>query len=55
MDPEETTPESPKRGPFLVILAGYVALVVGIGFVFWPAALIVGGVLLMAAGFDLTR
>lgn len=38
-----------------LLIAGFCALVTGVAFVFWPAALIVAGVLLIVAGLDLVR
>lgn len=35
---------------FAIVLLGYVALVVGLAFIFWPVALVVGGGILMGVG-----
>jgi hypothetical protein len=39
--------------PLLLIALGAVLAVAGVAFIFWPAALIVAGALLVAAGVDL--
>lgn len=42
------------RSPALIEIAGVVAVTVGVGFIWWPAALIVGGIaaVLIAQGMD---
>ncbi len=38
---------------FLVL--GFALLVAGVGFIYWPAALVVAGALCIAAGVDVSR
>jgi len=42
------------RSPTFIEIAGVVAITVGIGFIWWPAALIVGGfaAVLLAQGME---
>ena len=39
-----------KRGGLLILLVGVAAIAIGIAFIYWPAGVIVGGVLLALIG-----
>lgn len=39
----------------LIGLAGFAALLIGIAAIYWPAALVIGGVILMAISYLMAR